>query len=132
MVINALEYFNGPYLQKDKIIYRQYQQNIFIKCKNKNTLVVLPTGLGKTVIGILLSAYCLEKYKSKAKVVILAPTRPLVSQHACSCEKFLDVNKEEITSFTGVIPPEKRIFSFIVPKCLFVIIIIEPNRLKII
>ena len=104
-------YFNGPYLKKNQVIYRDYQNNITNNCKNKNSLVVLPTGLGKTIIGILLLANCLKKY-SQAKIIILAPTRPLVLQHKFSCEKFLDIALEEITLFTGKVPPERRILLF--------------------
>jgi len=53
-----------------------------------NTLVVLPTALGKTIIAILLAAKHLTKYKSK--ILVLAPTRPLVSQHFQSFQKFID------------------------------------------
>ena len=33
---------------------RSYQQSIFAKSMNRNTLVVLPTGLGKTIVAIQL------------------------------------------------------------------------------
>ncbi|MFW9901852.1 MAG: helicase-related protein [Candidatus Thorarchaeota archaeon] len=105
------QYFNGPFLKKNQVIWRKYQKNIVTSCKNKNSLVVLPTGLGKTIIGILLISNCLYKYP-RSKIIILAPTRPLVSQHRDSCERFLDIDSEEIASFTGKIPPEKRILSF--------------------
>ncbi|MFX1589262.1 MAG: DEAD/DEAH box helicase, partial [Promethearchaeota archaeon] len=106
-----LEYFNRPFLKKNKISYRLYQESILKRCNSKNTLVVLPTGLGKTIIGILLIAKSLERYP-KSKVIILAPTRPLVSQHKSSCQKFLDIEIEKITAFTGKIQPEKRIVLF--------------------
>ncbi len=60
-----------------KIIEREYQINILNSIKNKNSLVVLPTGLGKTIIAIMLLAY-----KSKhGKILFLAPTKPLCEQH---------------------------------------------------
>jgi Fanconi anemia group M protein len=111
MQIESKKYFNGPYLKRDVVYYRHYQNNIINSCKNKNSLVILPTGLGKTIIAILLVAHSLKKYP-KAKIIILAPTRPLVSQHKASCEKFLNINSEEIKSFTGKISPEKRILLF--------------------
>ena len=46
------QYLNGPFLKKNQIIWRDYQRNIVNSCKNKNSLVVLPTGLGKTIISI--------------------------------------------------------------------------------
>jgi Fanconi anemia group M protein len=105
------EYFNGTYLEENKVFYRHYQNNIFHSCKNKNSLVVLPTGLGKTIIGILLIAHALKKY-SKGKIIVLAPTRPLVSQHEASCKKFLKYNEEKVVSLTGKVTPEKRILLF--------------------
>ncbi|MFX1488513.1 MAG: DEAD/DEAH box helicase [Promethearchaeota archaeon] len=111
------KYFNGPYLKNNTVLYRQYQKNIVNSCKTKNSLVVLPTGLGKTIIGILLIAHSLKKYP-KAKILVLAPTRPLVSQHKASCEKFLDIDLEKIISFTGRVSPEKRILLFKTSKVI--------------
>ncbi|MFX1479817.1 MAG: DEAD/DEAH box helicase [Promethearchaeota archaeon] len=119
------QYFNGQFLKKNQIIWRDYQNNIANSCKNKNSLVVLPTGLGKTIIGVLLVSYRLNKYP-KAKIIILAPTRPLVSQHKASCERFFNIDLEEIASFTGKIPPEKRISLFKDSK----IIISTPQVIK--
>ncbi len=111
MVSEVSGYFNEPFLKKDRVFYRKYQKNIINKCKGRNSLIVLPTGLGKTIIGVLLIGKTLEKYP-ESKIIILAPTRPLVSQHKASCEEFLDINCDSITSFTGKISPEKRIFHF--------------------
>ncbi|MHA1147718.1 MAG: DEAD/DEAH box helicase [Promethearchaeota archaeon] len=101
------EYFKFKYLKESKVLFRHYQNNIFKNCKCKNSLVVLPTGLGKTIIGILLISNALEKY-SMGKVLILAPTRPLVSQHKISCKKFLKIESEKILALTSRISPEKR------------------------
>lgn len=109
--MESRKYFNGSYIKKDAILFRQYQENIANSCKNKNSLVVLPTGLGKTIVGILLISSALKKY-SKGKIIILAPTRPLVIQHKSSCEKFLDIDAEKIISFTGKISPDKRMYLF--------------------
>ncbi|MFX0077548.1 MAG: DEAD/DEAH box helicase family protein, partial [Candidatus Hermodarchaeota archaeon] len=104
-------YSNGTFLKKNRVFFRQYQNNIVNKCKVRNSLIVLPTGLGKTIIGVLLIAKTLEKYP-ESKIIILAPTRPLVSQHKASCEEFLDINTNSIVSFTGKLSPEKRIIQF--------------------
>ncbi len=106
------EFYNDELIKKNIILYRQYQENIVKKCRNKNSLVVLPTGLGKTIIGIVLIAKRLKKYKTHGKVLIVAPTRPLVAQHFSSCEKFLNIQKENIQLLTGRISPEKRIVHF--------------------
>ena len=117
MQLESEKYFNGSFLKKNTVLYRHYQKNIANSCKNKNSLVILPTGLGKTLIGILLVANALKKYP-KAKILILAPTRPLVSQHKASCQKFLSIDSENIVSFTGKISPEKRIILFRTSKII--------------
>lgn len=111
MVNDTPEYFYGPYLKNDKISYRHYQNNIVNQCQDKNSLVVLPTGLGKTVIAVLLIARSLNKY-SETKIIVLAPTRPLIYQHEASCKKFLDIDEKKINSLTGKISPEKRMLLF--------------------
>jgi Fanconi anemia group M protein len=118
-------YFNYPFLKKNKLYYRQYQQNIVKRCNNRNSLVILPTGLGKTIIAVLLIAKVLEKYP-KGKIIILAPTRPLVSQHKTSCEKFLDLKPENIISLTGRVSPKKRAQQFFQSQ----IIISTPQVIK--
>ncbi|MFX0009640.1 MAG: helicase-related protein [Candidatus Hermodarchaeota archaeon] len=105
------DYFNQPFLKWNRVFYRQYQNSIVNKCKGRNSLIVLPTGLGKTIIGILLISKTLEKYP-ESKIIILAPTRPLVFQHKASCEEFLEINSDSIASFTGKLSPEKRILHF--------------------
>lgn len=86
---------------------RIYQEKIFYTSVSKNTLVVLPTGLGKTMIALMLAVHRLDSYP-KSKVLVLAPTRPLVEQHAESFRKHLDIDEGKIVLFTGQIRPEKR------------------------
>ncbi len=86
---------------------RLYQQVILDGATRANTLVVAPTALGKTVIAILLAAHRLEKHPD-SKVLMLAPTKPLVSQHARSFRSFLVLPEDEIAVFTGSTSPEKR------------------------
>ena len=73
------EYFSHPLIQENSVERRRYQEEIISSAVNKNTLVVLPTGLGKTVIALGVSAYTLSKVGGK--VLILAPTKPLAEQH---------------------------------------------------
>jgi Fanconi anemia group M protein len=53
----------------------------------EDLLVVLPTGLGKTVVAALVAAEVLRR--QDAKVLVLAPTRPLVQQHSDSFRQWL-------------------------------------------
>ncbi|MBN1803367.1 MAG: DEAD/DEAH box helicase family protein [Candidatus Lokiarchaeota archaeon] len=105
------KYVNGPFLKQDTILHRKYQLNIVNSCFDKNSLVVLPTGLGKTIIAVLLVSRYLKKYKN-AKILLLAPTKPLIYQHYDSLYKFLDVEQKQIVTLTGRTPPEKRMMFF--------------------
>ncbi len=58
---------------------RKYQLELFKSAIDKNTLIVLPTGLGKTAIAMLLAAKRFLNYPNK-KIIFLAPTKPLVEQ----------------------------------------------------
>lgn len=83
---------------------RLYQETIFGTCSEKNTLVVLPTGMGKTAIAMMLAAHRLKLFP-KSKIVFLAPTKPLVEQHLSSFEKYFNI---PMAVFTGNVSPEKR------------------------
>lgn len=84
---------------------RLYQETILATCAEKNCLVVLPTGMGKSIVFIMLAAQRLNSFPN-SKILILAPTKPLCEQHFNSLNKFLEV--EEICLLTGSIKPEER------------------------
>jgi Fanconi anemia group M protein len=86
---------------------REYQKSIAETASRKNTLVVLPTGMGKTLIAVLVGVSRLEKYP-ESKILITAPTRPLNAQHKKSFEQFTAINPEEIILITGKINPKER------------------------
>lgn len=86
---------------------REYQKAIVETAKQHNTLVVLPTGLGKTLIAVLLSMERLKTHPG-SKALILAPTKPLVEQHFESFKKQIPELFGELTLFTGEVPAKKR------------------------
>lgn len=86
---------------------RDYQKNIFETCKDKNCLVVLPTGIGKTLIALMLAVYLQEKFPT-TKVLFLAPTRPLAEQHLEYFKNHLPELYGSLDIFTGKINAEKR------------------------
>ncbi|GAB6135143.1 DEAD/DEAH box helicase [Thermococcus prieurii] len=94
------------YLRRDLIEPRVYQEVIYARCKERNCLVVLPTGLGKTLIAMLIADYRLSKYGGK--VLFLAPTKPLAMQHAESFRRLFNLPPEKINVLTGELSPEKR------------------------
>ncbi len=88
-------------------IPRRYQETILGTCSLKNCLVVLPTGLGKTGIALLLAIQRLKNFP-KSKILFLAPTKPLVEQHKITFLKHLKIEEDKLKIFTGEIPPLKR------------------------
>ena len=86
---------------------RAYQENILKSCINKNCLIVLPTGLGKTKTAILISAYRLNSFPN-SKVLFLTPTKPLANQIYNEFLDSLNIDKGQMALFTGEVSPEKR------------------------
>ncbi|MHB8351455.1 MAG: DEAD/DEAH box helicase, partial [Thermoplasmata archaeon] len=84
---------------------RAYQAAIAQAARTQNTLVVLPTGLGKTAIALRVIADTLLEAPTRS-VLLLAPTRPLVFQHAKSLVATLFAPPPLI--LTGAIGPERR------------------------
>lgn len=94
-------------LRENSFEIREYQQKIAETAERRNTLVVLPTGIGKTLIAILVAAKRLEKFPN-SKILVMAPTRPLNAQHKKSFEQFTTLNSERIVLITGKIDPSER------------------------
>ncbi len=106
-----MQLISNKLIRPDSIEPRLYQATIVNTAVRKNTLCVLPTGLGKTQIGIMLAAHRLEAHPD-SKIMIVAPTRPLCAQHQKSFQKTLNIPEEEIILLTGKISPEKRLVEY--------------------
>ena len=107
-IFNVMDGFvSHPLLLPNAVIAKDFQLNIASKALTKSTLVVLPTGIGKTIVAILVSAELFNKSKDSDKIVMLAPTRPLVEQHKSSFEHFLKITPTVM--FTGSMNHKKRI-----------------------
>ena len=99
-------YFNHPLLVENSLLFREYQNIIAVKALYKNSLIVVPTSLGKTIITLLICIDILFNWK-KSKILILAPTRPLVRQHLNLFKRFTKI--ENICfGLTGKISPDIR------------------------
>ncbi|MDO8056275.1 MAG: DEAD/DEAH box helicase, partial [Candidatus Hermodarchaeota archaeon] len=101
------EFVEHPLIKPKAIAKRLYQETIIGTAIKWNTLVVLPTGVGKTVIAILAAAYQIRKYP-QSKCVVLAPTKPLVLQHLQTFQNFMKLPKDQMVLLTGEISPQKR------------------------
>ncbi|KAI1083340.1 type III restriction enzyme [Whalleya microplaca] len=86
---------------------REYQFSIVKNGLFNNTLVALPTGLGKTFIAatVMLNFF---RWMKSAKIVFVAPTKPLVSQQVDACFNIAGIPRSQTTLLTGEIPPALR------------------------
>lgn len=85
---------------------RRYQLQLADAAADEHTLVCLPTGLGKTTVSLLVTAERLHEAGGKA--LFLAPTKPLVQQHADFYREALSIPDDEIVVFTGDVKPDDR------------------------
>lgn len=69
---------------------RDYQHAICQSALFSNTLVCLPTGLGKTFIAAVVM-FNFFRWFPKSKIVFLAPTKPLVNQQIDACYKIVGI-----------------------------------------
>jgi ERCC4-related helicase len=97
---------------------REYQRKIAEVACSKNTLVVLPTGLGKTVIAVIVAARVLER-SPESKVVVLAPTRPLVLQHLRAFGAQLNLPEGSMVALTGTVDPGERELLWMKSRVIF-------------
>jgi len=67
------------FIVPNSVEIRDYQINLANQAKDENCLIILPTGLGKTVVAL----HVIVDYLSKGNggVLFLAPTKVLVNQH---------------------------------------------------
>jgi ERCC4-related helicase/intein/homing endonuclease len=96
-----------PHETLKEIKPRKYQEDIYNICKDKNCLVVLPTGMGKTLIALMLVINRQKSFPGN-KCLFLAPTRPLAQQHMNYFKKHLPELFAQLDLFTGKVDAEKR------------------------
>ncbi|GFY96863.1 DEAD/DEAH box RNA helicase family protein [Actinidia rufa] len=86
---------------------RDYQLAITKTALFSNTLVALPTGLGKTLIAAVVM-YNYFRWFPEGKIIFTAPSRPLVMQQIEACHNIVGVPQEWTIDMTGQTSPTKR------------------------
>jgi len=101
------KYLDHPLVWPSTVEFRLYQKKIAETASRGNTLVILPTALGKTVISAIVAADVLYNYRD-AKALVMAPTRPLVMQHRNTFMRLMKLREKDTVLLTGETPPEYR------------------------
>ena len=92
----------------EKYAERTYQRAIVQTALFQNTLVSLPTGLGKTFIASVVM-YNFFRWFPAGQVVFLAPTKPLVVQQVEACHKITGLPASATAVLCGgSVKPEQR------------------------
>jgi Fanconi anemia group M protein len=107
-----MKFISHPLIKPDAVESREYQLSIAMQALDANTMVILPTGLGKTAVALLVAASRL--YNEGGRVLMLAPTKPLVEQHLRFFERYLlaqspsGLDVSPFAMFTGEAHPAER------------------------
>ncbi|NTV77422.1 MAG: DEAD/DEAH box helicase, partial [Methanothrix sp.] len=96
-------YLEHPRLLPQTVEKRLFQMDLASQALQASSLIVVPTGLGKTVIALMV----LLARMDKGKVLFLAPTKPLVDQHASFLQRVLR-DRDAVVMMTGERTPESR------------------------
>ena len=97
-----MSFVSHPRIAPDRVEERGYQTRMVEQCVRANTLLILPTGLGKTVIAVRVAAEFLDR----GRVLMMAPTKPLVEQHM---EAFSSLLKDaRVSMLSGMTRDTKR------------------------
>ena len=89
----------------DGVEARAYQLVAAKQAISGSTLLVMPTGLGKTAVQWMAMAEALD---GPGKIVLVAPTTGLVAQQAKMAREFVNCDNERIVTLTGQDRPAKR------------------------
>ncbi|TAJ44472.1 DEAD/DEAH box helicase [Methanofollis fontis] len=95
-----------PLIRPDSLEERQYQMAVALRALDAHTMVVLPTGLGKTAVALIVAASRL--YREGGRLLVLAPTKPLVEQHLRYFSERLALPEGSCAIFTGDTGPDER------------------------
>ncbi len=102
-----MKFVTHPWINAGAIENRAYQEAVVATAVGGNTLCVLPTGLGKTSIAVMVAAERLRR-NMHGKILVLAPTKPLVEQHKNSFERMMKLGLEMVV-LTGETKAEERV-----------------------
>lgn len=101
------EFAGRRWVYPNNMTIRGYQKQAVEKCLFNNSMIVLPTGFGKTFIAavVMYNFYC---WYPQGKIIFVAPTRPLVAQQITECKKISGIPSSDCVELTGQNSSDKR------------------------
>ena len=84
-----MEYITDKYIKDNMVESREYQKDLIVNSINQNSLIVLPTGLGKTTVALGIISHFMEH--KPGMILFLAPTKILTNQHYMFLSETLEI-----------------------------------------
>ena len=94
-----------PFLN-DGVEARAYQIRSLRTALTSSSLMIMPTGFGKTAVEWMMMAEYLNF--DEGKILLIAPTTGLVEQQQRMAREMINLDQEKISRYTGETPPAKR------------------------
>lgn len=91
---------------RDGIEARAYQLESLNTALGGSTLMVMPTGFGKTAVQWMIMAEYIRK--GAQKILLIAPTTGLVDQQWRMATEQINIEPEKLVKYTGDTPPAQR------------------------
>ncbi|GAM26525.1 hypothetical protein SAMD00019534_097000 [Acytostelium subglobosum LB1] len=106
------------YIYPDNMTVRDYQYNIVSNAFYRNTMVCLPTGLGKTFIAsvVMMNFY---RWFPRSKIVFMVHSRPLVSQQYEAFHQITGIPLSDTVEFTGSVKAQLRVTGWTKKRIFF-------------
>lgn len=86
---------------------REYQFAMVEAALFRNSLICLPTGLGKTLVAAVVM-YNFYRWFPRGKIIFMAHNKPLVAQQIEACRDVVSIPASDSIAMTGKMSPETR------------------------
>ena len=108
----------GRWIFPTNVTERAYQFEMSSVAVRHNTLVSLPTGLGKTLVAAVVM-FNFHRWFPTGRCVFLAPTKPLVHQQVSAVRRIIGLPLAEFAELTGSMKVESRRAAWHAARLLF-------------
>lgn len=122
-------YAGKRWIYPNNMTIRGYQKKAVETALFANSMIVLPTGFGKTFIAAVVM-YNFHRWYPTGKIIFVAPTKPLVNQQIEECKKISGIPSSDCVEMTGTMHSRKRDLEWSSKRVFFATPQVIENDLK--